>query len=675
MLSDYIGRMQTMPVSHLKMLGLLYLLTSSLGPMAFAETLSFTNFTEGEPQPVLKGSPGAWDETLREKIQVIKDGSVYKMWYVGYRGSASNEANIGYATSLDGKQWTKYSGNPIIDRATQDHDMAVLKVGSSLYYMYIETNDSYLDLMTSTDGIRWTLHPASPVKRDAASPVVWREGSSWFLLYEHMVLSPRYNIHLATSTDGIHWTDSASNPVLSEAFDTVPDSIVKDGNTYHLYYHVSAGSGVWPAWHATSTHLTQWTNRRELRRNDSSQLVLKNSNGEIWSYIWQLMGDGHYYLKYGLEPDDGANSFYHWKLDETSGEVAFDSSGNFRDGRRMNGPVWTQGRVDGALSFDGIDDSVDTGFTGYLAKWSISCWVRSPQAPQALPASGPINMDRNFQINWNHPNSTYRGTAVVRVNGAWHAASFGPLPTNTWIHLAATYDGETLRSYKNGVLVGTNSVPSGFPEPEANSLKLGRHAAAAQYFQGAVDDVRVYGRVLAADEMGALAGLPAPSYVASAGFSSTQGRNQWRYQYSPIGTLNYYDMPHYISGFNGWSKEAVISPEYTVLWATGGHPGTSNDTVRTWTAPSNGVAVITNHGGNVRLQSAASDGVTLSVLKSNVRSPIWSATVSTTTGVAVPSRTVTVAAGDRLHFRINKYGSYTSDSVVWNPSIRFYPAP
>ncbi|HXH06098.1 MAG TPA: LamG domain-containing protein, partial [Vicinamibacterales bacterium] len=105
----------------------------------------------------------------------------------------------------------------------------------------------------------------------------------------------------------------------------------------------------------------------------------------------------------------------------------------------------------------------------------------------------------------NHPNATFRGAAALRVAGTWHAASFGPLAADTWYHLAATYDGETLRAYVNGVLVTANTAPAGPPDVETAPLTFGRHANASQYFTGIVDDIHIYHRALDAAEIAALA--------------------------------------------------------------------------------------------------------------------------------------------------------------------------
>jgi hypothetical protein len=127
--------------------------------------------------------------------------------------------------------------------------------------------------------------------------------------------------------------------------------------------------------------------------------------------------------------------------------------------------------------------------------------VRSPAAPAATAASGPIHREKNFQVNWNHSNAAFRGVAALRVGSAWHAASFGPLAADTWYYLTATYDGETLRAYTNGILMTANEAPSGPALAETSPLRLGRHAVNAGSFRGVIDDVRIYSRALNSSEI------------------------------------------------------------------------------------------------------------------------------------------------------------------------------
>ncbi|NIO30807.1 MAG: hypothetical protein GTN75_03275, partial [Gemmatimonadetes bacterium] len=189
-----------------------------------------------------------------------------------------------------------------------------------------------------------------------------------------------------------------------------------------------------------------------------------------------------------------------WPLDDGSGAVASDASGNGHDGTLSGDPQWVAGWFGGALEFDGVDDYVDTGFSENLATWSVSCWVKSPAAPAAASPSGPVHREANFQINWNHTQDAFRA-AVGLSAGGWHAASFGALEADTWYHLTGTYDGEDLKAYTNGQLITTNSAPTGSAANETNSLKLGKHAKNAQFFAGTVDDARVYNRALAQEEI------------------------------------------------------------------------------------------------------------------------------------------------------------------------------
>jgi hypothetical protein len=183
-----------------------------------------------------------------------------------------------------------------------------------------------------------------------------------------------------------------------------------------------------------------------------------------------------------------------WKLDETSGTSAKDSSDNDNNGTLVGGPQWqpSGGKLGGALKFDGVDDYVDTGYNANLSNWTVAVWVKSPTAPSGENQSGPVHGEKNYQINWNHMMENFRGAAGVQTGGAWYPASFGNLQADTWYHLAVTYDGENLKAYKDGVLITNNSDPAGPPSTENETLKFGRHAAGNDFFKGTVDDVRVY---------------------------------------------------------------------------------------------------------------------------------------------------------------------------------------
>ena len=208
----------------------------------------------------------------------------------------------------------------------------------------------------------------------------------------------------------------------------------------------------------------------------------------------------------GLRPivadpgDEGLKVYYALEND------ANDLTGNGFDGVLMGDPTFVEGVAGMALECDG-DDYVDTGYTEDLAVWTISCWTKSPMAPDpAGSPSGPLHREKNYQINWNHGQDSFRAAVGLATANGWFGANFGDLEADEWYNLVGSYDGEDLKAYKNGVLMAVNSDPSGPTNSESNSLKLGRHAAAEQYFTGTVDEAMVYDRVLSGGEILYLAG-------------------------------------------------------------------------------------------------------------------------------------------------------------------------
>ncbi|MGB2810075.1 MAG: LamG domain-containing protein [Sedimentisphaerales bacterium] len=189
-----------------------------------------------------------------------------------------------------------------------------------------------------------------------------------------------------------------------------------------------------------------------------------------------------------------------WKFDGD----ANDSSGNGNHGTVSGDPNWVIGRIGGALQFDGVDDCVRTGYADDLPVWTVAIWVKSPAAPKNRTVSVPVHRENNLQINWDHIYTDFRGAAGMRAKNEWHAASFGELQANKWYHLVATYDGENLKAYKNGVLITDNPDPSGPPDKEWATLKFARHSIQSHYFEGTLDDICIYSYDLTADEVASI---------------------------------------------------------------------------------------------------------------------------------------------------------------------------
>jgi hypothetical protein len=74
------------------------------------------------------------------------------------------------------------------------------------------------------------------------------------------------------------------------------------------------------------------------------------------------------------------------------------------------------------------------------------------------------------------------------------------VPVNTWTHLAATYDGTTLRLFANGTQIGSAAM-SGTLVKSANALSIGGSLVWGEYFEGLIDEVRIYNRALTSAEI------------------------------------------------------------------------------------------------------------------------------------------------------------------------------
>jgi hypothetical protein len=74
------------------------------------------------------------------------------------------------------------------------------------------------------------------------------------------------------------------------------------------------------------------------------------------------------------------------------------------------------------------------------------------------------------------------------------------LLANTWAHLAATYDGSMQRLYVDGVQVASRTQ-TGAITTSTGSLRIGGNAVWGEYFQGRIDEVRIYNRALSQTEI------------------------------------------------------------------------------------------------------------------------------------------------------------------------------
>jgi hypothetical protein len=166
--------------------------------------------------------------------------------------------------------------------------------------------------------------------------------------------------------------------------------------------------------------------------------------------------------------------------------------------------ITAKSQTPAALDFDGINDYVNTPVVISSASFpnvTFECWVKSPASPvQGTAYNGPMYSD-NFGIIWDHGSLSYLASAAVgAANGNFYSASFGSLSPNTWYHLAASYDGTTLKSFKNGTEVSSVVTSGGLLNTTTN-LKLGKHPSFTQFFTGSIDEARIWNKTLTCSQL------------------------------------------------------------------------------------------------------------------------------------------------------------------------------
>jgi len=205
-----------------------------------------------------------------------------------------------------------------------------------------------------------------------------------------------------------------------------------------------------------------------------------------------------------------------YSFDEGTGSAAFDASDHLNDGI-ISGASWTtQGRFGHALSFDGNGDWVtvaDDPSLDLSSGMTLEAWVY----PTAAPGGGawqPLLLKEGdgieaYYLYLQSDGASNQPLAGMYIDDWQDVGGETNLPLNTWTHLAMTYDGSTLRFYINGEEVGSEAQ-SGPIQSSSGPLRIGGTIWGA-YFQGRIDEVRIYDRALNVGEIWVDMNLPVAS--------------------------------------------------------------------------------------------------------------------------------------------------------------------
>lgn len=189
-------------------------------------------------------------------------------------------------------------------------------------------------------------------------------------------------------------------------------------------------------------------------------------------------------------------------FNEGSGATVGDTSGNNNTGT-ISGATWTtQGKYGGALTFDGINDVVtvpDAASLDVTSALTLEAWVY----PMVVTVGWKALLQKQVDAYLLTAGSSGGPPAVGgTLNGVCCTNVYAPtaLAVNSWTHVAGTYDGAIMRLYLNGVQVASRAA-TGSLQVNANPLSMGGNTYGGEYFQGRIDEVRIYNRALTPAEI------------------------------------------------------------------------------------------------------------------------------------------------------------------------------
>ncbi len=192
-----------------------------------------------------------------------------------------------------------------------------------------------------------------------------------------------------------------------------------------------------------------------------------------------------------------------WKFDEGDGSIADDSAG--ANHGTIYGAQWTTGKVGGALSFDGVNDYVNCGNDSVFDitdRITLAAWIKVNSFDigwQAIVTKG----DGAWRLQRAGFGDTieFACTGLLVNGGPW---IFGNTPVNDsrWHHVAGVYDGSKLYLYVDGML-DVSKVATGTINTNDYPVYIGDNAEflTRPYWNGRIDDVRIYERALSAGEI------------------------------------------------------------------------------------------------------------------------------------------------------------------------------
>ena len=212
----------------------------------------------------------------------------------------------------------------------------------------------------------------------------------------------------------------------------------------------------------------------------------------------------------------------HWRMDDGTGStIAADSSGRGNVGTLHQldaNTAWVSGRSLGALQTahaGWVEVALTPSIDAIVDAVTVSAWVNQ-EGGIGSPDNFGTALSRQIgttEDQYYHLSLFFDGRPTLFITtGPGSYVSPGapdPVPQNTWVHVAGTYDGATVRLYVNGAEVANQPLTGRFAHDRTPVILGGNGNDASgvptELFPGRIDELMLFGRALGPDEIAQLA--------------------------------------------------------------------------------------------------------------------------------------------------------------------------
>jgi 7,8-dihydropterin-6-yl-methyl-4-(beta-D-ribofuranosyl)aminobenzene 5'-phosphate synthase len=203
----------------------------------------------------------------------------------------------------------------------------------------------------------------------------------------------------------------------------------------------------------------------------------------------------------------------YWKLDETEGDIAYNSIGD-NHGILSSNPTWEpdSGQVAGALQFDGIDDYIATDFVldPSLGTFSAFIWIKGGTPGQVIISQSDGTGTGHTWLGMDALAGNLMTGLVPPPVGRFIPQPLGSQAVITdgqWHHVGFVWNGSYRFLYVDGVEVAKDTAAQNPLKLANGGLLIGtsKNLDEGTSFSGLIDDVRIYNVALSAEEIEALA--------------------------------------------------------------------------------------------------------------------------------------------------------------------------